>query len=133
MVKGRPLMSNCEPSSVGIEIMFLPVTVTDDGDLRAAAGRFLLRQERASMHGRHAEHREIIRADRGGEGAARIAFLAEADQREIVSHRVGEDGVLLADVAISRIRKSAKCFRVLLVLRKDLHHFVRLRVTRRRK
>src|ERR1700682_5896782 len=104
-------------------MMFLPVTVIDDGDLRAAAGRFLFRQECASVHGRHAEHREIIRADRGGEGATRIAFLAEADQREIVSHRVGEDGVLFADVLKSWIRKAVESFRVLLVLRKELHYF----------
>src|ERR1017187_1573180 len=114
-----------------MEIMFLPVTETDADNPSAPPARSLLRQERASMHGRNADHREIIRADRGGEGAPRVAFLAKADQREIVSHRVGEDGVLLADVAVSRIRKSAKSFRVLLVLRKDLHHFVRLRVTRR--
>src|SRR5205823_9108529 len=65
----------------------------------------------------------------GGERAARIAFLAETDQREIETHGGAEDRVLLADVAISRVRKTAKFFWILLVLGKELHHFVRLGVS----
>jgi hypothetical protein len=63
-------------------------------------------------------------ADDRGERAARIAFLAETDQGEIESHCVAEDGVLLADIAIRWIRKTAEFLRILLVLGKELHHFV---------
>src|SRR5207237_2850060 len=86
----------------------------------------------ASREG-NTEHGKIVRANDGGKGAARIVFLAETDQREIESHGVAEDGVLLADIAISRVRKPTKLFRILLILRKELHHFVRLVVSRRGK
>ena len=67
------------------------------------------------------------------EGAARIALLADADQREIVSHRVGKDRVLFFDIAISGIGKRAVRFGTLFVLRKYLHQLGRLGVSRRRK
>src|SRR5205085_10080969 len=70
-----------------------------------------------------------VRANDCGEGAARIAFLAETDQREIESHGVAEDGVLLADVTIRWIRKTAEFLRILLVVGEDLQHFVRLGVS----
>src|SRR5438132_9042426 len=75
----------------------------------------------------------MVRTDNGAECAARIAFLAQTDQREIETQCVGEDRVLLSDVEISRIRKTAKFFRILLVLGKKLHHFVRFGVSRRGK
>ncbi len=113
--------------------MLLPVSVTDDRDRRVAAGRFLFRQKRAALRQRDTEHGEIVRADDGGERAAGIAFLAETDHREIKTHCIAEDRVLLPDVEISRIRKTAKFFRILLVLGKKLHHFVRFGVSRRGK
>src|SRR5207253_10715794 len=109
-----------------IEIMLLPVTVTGDRDRGVVAGRFFFRHKCAASRHRNTEHREMVRADDAGECAAGIAFLADTDQREIETHYVGEDGVLLADVDISGIAKTAKLFRVLLVLRKELHQFVRL-------
>ena len=43
IVNGRPLISNLRAEHVWIEIVLLPVTVTDDRDRRVAAGRFLFR------------------------------------------------------------------------------------------
>ena len=60
-------------------------------------------------------------------------FLTQANQREVETHCIAEDRVLLADVEISRIRKTTKFFRIFLVLGKELHHFVRLGVSRWRK
>ncbi len=85
------------------------------------------------MRQRDTEHGEIVRADDGGERAAGIAFLAQTDQREVETHCVAEDRVLLADVEISWIRKSAISFGIFLVLGKELHHFVRLGVSGRGK
>src|SRR6266496_1435677 len=113
--------------------MLCPVTVTDDRDLRVVAWRFLLRQKCTAARQWNAEDGEIVRGDDGTERAARIAFLAEADQREIEGHYVAEHRVLLADIEISGIRKTVKFLRILLVLRKELHHFVRLGVRGRSK
>jgi hypothetical protein len=111
--------------------VLLPVTVTDDRDRRVVAGRFLFRQKCTASRQRNAEHREIVRGDGGTESAPRIAFLAEADKREIETHYVTEDRVLVANVEISGIRKTAKFLWILLVLRKELHHFMRLGISRR--
>ena len=67
------------------------------------------------------------------EGAARIAFLTEANECEIETHYVSEHRVLLADVEISGIGKTAEFLWILLVLRKELHHFMRLGISRRSK
>src|SRR6266536_6667358 len=113
--------------------MLCPVTVTDDRDLRVVAWRFLLRQKCTAARQWNAEDGEIVRGDDGAECAPRIAFLAKADQREIEGHYVAEHRVLLADIEISGIRKAAKFLRILLVLRKELHHFMRLGISRRGK
>ena len=113
-----------------IKILLLPVTVTNDRDRGVAAGSFLFWQKCAASRQRDSEDGEIVRADDCGERASRIAFLADTDQREIETHCVAENRVLVADVEISRIRKTAKFFRILLVLGKELHHFVWLGVSR---
>ena len=51
-----------------------------------------------------------------GEGAPRIALLSDANQREIVRHRVSKHAVLLTDVAIRRVGEAAISFRALFVL-----------------
>src|SRR6185295_18637919 len=104
---------------VWIEVVPLPIIVTDDRDRRVAAGRLFFRQKCATARERDTEHGEIVRTDYGSERTARISFLPETDQREIETQRVAEDGVLFADIAISRIRKTAELFRILLVLGKE--------------
>ena len=126
-------MSNCEPTTRRIEIVSLPVCVTDDRHGRIASRRFLFREKRAPAREWNTEHREIVRSHDGGERAACIAFLSEADHGEIERHRVGEDAVLFANIAIGRVGKSAKSLGVLFVLRKNLHQLRRLRITRWRK
>ena len=113
-----------------IEIMFLPVGVADDRDWNVAPECFLFRRERPTADERNAEDGKIIRADDAAESAPRVAFLAEADHGEVVRHHVGEDRILAADVLVGRIRKTAICFRVLLVLRENLDDFLRFRVRR---
>src|SRR5206468_3815074 len=97
-------------------ILFLPVTIADDCDRRCAARSFLFWQKYSALRGRNAKHGKIVRADNGGEGAPRITLLSDADQREIVGHRVSKHAVLLTDVPISRIGKPAIGFRALFVL-----------------
>src|ERR1700686_4524117 len=116
-----------------IEIVLLPVTITDNRDRRVVAGRFLFRQKCTASRQRNAEDGKIVRSDDGTERTAGIAFLAEANKREVEPHYVTEDGVLLANVEISRIGKSAEFFRILLVLGKELDHFVRFGIGRRGK
>src|SRR2546430_1560728 len=115
-----------------IEIMFLPVGVADDRDRRVAAERFLFRREGASAGEGNAENGKIIRADDSTKGAPRVALLAESDHSEVVGHDIGEDGVLGADVLVSRVGKAAIRFRVPFVLRENLDDFLRLRIRRRR-
>src|SRR4029077_10298590 len=99
-------------------------------DRRPLAGRFLFRQKCTAARQRNAEHGKIVRGDDGSERAPRIAFLTEADERYIETHYVGEHRVLLANVAIGGIRKPAKFLGILLVLRKELHHLMRLGISR---
>src|SRR6266436_8373174 len=113
--------------------MLCPVTVTDDRDLRVVAWRFLLRQKCTAARQWNTEDGEIVRGDDGTEGAARIAFLTQTNQGQIEAHYVTENRVLLADIEISGIRKTAEFLWILLVLRKELHHFVRLGVRGRGK
>src|SRR5580765_1135730 len=113
--------------------MLQPVTVTDNRDLRVVARRFLLRQKCTATRQWNAEHGEIIRGDNRTEGAARIAFLTQPNKGQIEGHYVTENRVLLLDVEIRRIRKTTEFFRIFLVLGKELHHFVRLGVSRWRK
>ena len=112
----------------GIEPFPLPIVVAHDRDRRVAAGCFLFRPERAALHRHHSHDREIIGAHHVGERAPRAAFIAHADHGEVVRHHPGEDAVLIADIEVGRIRKPAKRLRVFLILRKDLHDLVRLRV-----
>src|ERR1700720_3391921 len=105
--------------------------LTNNRDRRVVAERFLFRQKCTASRQRNAEHGEIVRGNNGTERTPRIAFLTEADKREVETHYITEDGVLLANVEISGIRKSAEFFRILLVLRKELRHLVRLGVSRR--
>ena len=112
----------------GIESFLLPIVVAHDRDRRVAAGCFLFRRERAALHRHHAHDREIIGAHHVGERAPRAAFIAHADHGEVVRHHTGENAVLLADIEVGRIGKTAKRLRIFLILRKDLHDLVRLRV-----
>ena len=111
-----------------IEPVLLPIVVAHHRHRRFATGCFLFRPEGAALDRRHPHHREIIRAHHIGKRAPRAAILAHAHHREIVRHHTREDRVSLADIEIGRIRKPAKRLRVFLILRKDLHHLVRLRV-----
>src|SRR5262252_7798873 len=113
--------------------MFAPVTVTHNRDRCVVARRFLFRQECTPSRKLNAEHREIVRGDDRTKRAAGVALLAETDKRDIETHHVAEDRILLANIEIGRIGKTAEFFRILLVLRKELHHFVRLGVCRRSK
>src|SRR5262249_6075479 len=65
--------------------------------------------------------------------ATRIASLTKADERNVETHYVAENRVLLANIEIRGIGKPAEFLRILLVLRKELHHFMRVGVSRRRK
>ena len=47
--------------------------------------------------------------------------------------QTGEDGILVPDVGISRVREGAKIFRILLVLQKKLHNLGGPLVSRRLK
>ena len=64
--------------------------------------------------------------------APRVVLLADADHGDAMPGDAREDRVLLANVGQRRIRKCAEHFRVLHVLRKNLHELVRSRVSRRR-
>ena len=112
----------------GIEPFPLPIVVAHDRDRRVAAGCFLFRPEGAALHRHHSHDREIIGAHHVGERATRAAFIAHADHGEVVRHHPGEDAVLIADIDVGRIGKTAKRLRIFLILRKDLHDLVRLRV-----
>src|SRR5947207_15807598 len=100
--------------------MFLPVSITDDYYRRAASRYFFVRQKRATLGQRNAEHGKIIRANNGAERATCIALLSDPDERHMIRHGVGEAAVLNADVFISRIRNAPVSFRSLFVLRKYL-------------
>src|SRR5262245_40894064 len=113
--------------------MFAPITIARDRDRRGVARRFFFRQKRTASHERNAKDREIIGGNYCAKHAPRVAFLTEADEVEIESHNVAEDRVLLANIEIGWIRKPAELFRILFVLRKELHHFVRLGISRRSK
>ena len=112
--------------------MLLPVAITDDRDRCVTAGRFLFRQKSAASASGNTEDGEIVRADNGGESAASIAFPPKPTNARL-KPKTGEDRVLLADVAISRIGKSTEFFWILFVLGKQLHHLVRVRISRRGK
>ena len=116
-----------------ITVLFQPIIVTDNGHRRAAARRFLFSRKGTPLHRENTQHREIIRADDVGEGASRVAFLADPDHAQIVTEDVGEDRVLFADVAVGGIRKFAERFRILFVLGKELHDLRRLSVGGRTK
>src|SRR4029077_252265 len=96
----------------------------------AMAGNFFFRQKFTDARQWDAENGEIVGGDDGTERAPRIAFLADADQCEIESHYVGEHRVLLANVEISGVGKTTEFLGILLVLRKELHHFMRFGITR---
>src|SRR5436853_3138048 len=113
--------------------MLAPIAVTDNRDGRVMAGGFLCRQKCAASRQLHAEHGEIVRSDECSKRAARIAFLAEAHKREIETHYIAENWILLVNIEIARIRKTAEFLRIFLVLRKELHHFVRLGISGRSK
>src|SRR5215831_11100229 len=113
--------------------MFAPVTVTHNRDRCVVARRFLFRQECTPSRELNAEHREIVRGDDRTKRAAGIALLAETDKRDIETHHVAEDRILLANVEIGGIGKTAEFFRILFALRKELHHFVRFGISRRGK
>src|SRR5215831_19143975 len=110
--------------------MFAPVTVTHNRDRCVVARRFLFRQECTPSRELNAEHREIVRGDDRTKRAAGVALLAETDKRDIETHHVAEDRILLANIEIGGIGKTAEFFRIILVLGKELHHFVRLGVSR---
>jgi len=82
---------------------------------------FCFGQECATAHQWHAENGEVIRTNHGAECTARVAPFANPDKRQVETHHVAEDSILLANVPISRIRKTAISFRVLFILRKDLY------------
>src|SRR5437588_2949651 len=113
-----------------IEIVFLPIGVADDRDWRVATKLFFFRREGSTADERNSEDGKIIRADDPAKRPPRVAFLAEADHGEVVRHHVGEDRILAADVLVGRIRKTAKRFRILFVLRENLNDFLRFRVRR---
>jgi hypothetical protein len=81
------------------------------------------------MNGSDPEDREVIRGNQRGESAAGASFLADADHGQVVRHDVRENGVLLLDVAISRVRKRAEALRILFVLRIDLNQLAGIRVS----
>ena len=83
--------------------------------------------------GRDTENRKVICGHDGSENAAGISFVAQTNHRDIVRRYAGEHGVLIANVRVCRIRKSAECFRILPVLRKHLHELMGPSVTRRGK
>ena len=116
-----------------ITVLFQPIIVTDNGHRRAAARRFLFSRKGTPLHRENTQHREIIRADDVGEGASRVAFLADPDHAQIVPEDVGEDRVLFADVAVGGIRKFAERFRILFVLGKELNDLRRIVVMGRSK
>jgi len=94
------------------------------------ARRFLLREKCTASGQLNTEHGEIVRCDDCTKRAARIALLAKSDERDIETHHVTQDRILIADIEVRWIRKTAELFRILLVLRKKLHHFVWLGVSR---
>src|SRR5207249_11500688 len=76
---------------------------------------------------------EIVGHDDGTERTPAVTLLNEYDARDIETQYVAEHRVLLANIEISGIRKAEKFLRMLLVLRKELHHFMRLGISRRDK
>src|SRR5262245_14147418 len=112
--------------------MFAPVTVARNRDPCVVARCFLFRYECTPSREPNAEHREIVRGDDRTKRAAGVALLAETDKRDIETHPVAEDRILLTNIEIGGIGKTAEFFRILLVLRKELHHFVRFGVSRGR-
>ncbi len=113
--------------------MFLQVAVTDDRDPLVTPGLFLVRQKGAPRGWVHAEYGEVIRAHNVGGSAAGVSFFAQADDGSAVREETGEDGVLLAEIAVERIGKGAKILRVFFVLGEELDDLVRLLISRRRK
>src|ERR1044071_6644398 len=103
--------------------MFLPVTVAGNRDGRVVAGNFLFRQKCTASRHWNAKNGEIVRGHDGTERAPRIALLADANQCEIETQYISEHRVVLANVEISSIGEAAKLLRILVVLRKKLHHF----------
>ena len=114
-----------------IQPLLLPVAVTDNRDRRILAGRFFFRQKGAALRRLNTQNSEVIRGDDIGESPARGPLVADTDHREIVRHHAGEGAVLLADIEIGRIRKTAESLRIFLILRIDLHDLARLFVSRR--
>ena len=100
----------------GNRVLLLPVGIADDRDGAASARCLFLGQKRATARQWHTENGEVIRTNNGAECAARVTLFANPDERQVESHHVAENSVLLANVPISRIRKTAISFRVLFIL-----------------
>src|SRR5262249_8375088 len=82
----------------------LPQTVADDGNVGPGATGIFLRQECSAGRGAYAESIEVVARNEVGHDQPRVAAPGERDGYRDVEHQRTEDGVLVAELAVIRVR-----------------------------